>query len=87
MPELDRTAGLLLHLRSGMSGACRDNVEDALEKMQKAIDSAAKSVIPKAPNVAKKKKIDKQCASFAAVWGTFANGLAHRHEEMSPSAG
>ena len=40
----------------------RDNVEDALTKMQKAIDSAAKSIIPKAPNLAKKKQIDKQCA-------------------------
>ena len=40
---------------------CRDNVEDALTKMQKAIDSAAKSIIPKAPDLVKKKKIDKQC--------------------------
>ena len=45
----------------------RDNVEDALTKMQKALDSAAKSVIPKAPNVAKKKKIDKQCAPAFSV--------------------
>lgn len=36
-------------------------MEDALTKMQKAIDSAAKSIIPKAPNVAKKKRIDSTC--------------------------
>ena len=45
----------------------RDNVEDALEKMQKAIDSAAKAVIPKAPNLAAKKKINKQYAWSAVA--------------------
>ena len=46
---------------------CRDNVEDALEKLQKAVDSAAKAVIPKAPNAAAKKKIDKQYGHFAVL--------------------
>ena len=41
--------------------ACRDNVEDALEKMQGCIDNAAQSLIPAEVDPEKTKQIEKQC--------------------------
>ena len=45
-----------------MLGRNRDNIEDAMEKMQKALDRAAASVIPHEVDQQKVKKIAKQCA-------------------------
>ena len=39
---------------------CRDNIEDAMEKMQKAVDRAAESVIPNVVDEQKVKKIERQ---------------------------
>ena len=39
---------------------CRDNVEDALEKMQMAIDAAVESVQPIEEDPEKKKQLEKQ---------------------------
>ena len=46
----------------GVTGgdACRDNVEDALEKMQAGIDNAAQSLIPAEIDPEKVKQIAKQ---------------------------
>ena len=43
---------------------CRDNVEDALGKMQACIDSAAQSLIPVEVDPEKVKQIAKQYAIF-----------------------
>ena len=39
---------------------CRDNVEDALQKMQACIDNAAQSLIPAEIDPEKVKQIEKQ---------------------------
>ena len=46
----------------GSNGAvtCRDNVEDALEKMQGCIDNAAQTLIPVEVDPEKTKQIEKQ---------------------------
>ena len=38
----------------------RDNVEDALEKMQDCLDRAAESIIPAKPDPVKAKEIEKR---------------------------
>lgn len=43
---------------------CRDNVEDAIEKLQSFIDKAALAVQPIEEDPVKKKKLAKQCALF-----------------------
>lgn len=47
---------------SSWVGTCRDNVEDAIEKLQSFIDAAALAVQPIEEDPVKKKKIAKQCA-------------------------
>ena len=46
---------------------CRENLEDAIEKLQSFIDAAALAVQPIEEDPLKKKKLDKQCASFIAT--------------------
>ena len=45
---------------SNKAACCRDNIEDAMEKMQGALDRAAESVIPHEVDQQKVKKIAKQ---------------------------
>ncbi|KAK9805949.1 hypothetical protein WJX73_007810 [Symbiochloris irregularis] len=49
-----------LVITSTRSRSQTDNIEDAMEKMQKAVDRAAESVIPNVVDQAKVKKIEKQ---------------------------
>ena len=39
---------------------CRDNVEDALEKLQECLDRAAESIIPAKPDPEKAKEMAKR---------------------------
>ena len=45
---------------------CRDNVEDALEKLQACIDNAAETLIPAEIDPEKQKQIAKQCVALTA---------------------
>ena len=46
---------------------CRENLEDAIEKLQSFIDAAALAVQPIEEDPLKKKKLDKQCASLIDI--------------------
>lgn len=44
----------------------RDNIEDALQKLQQALDGAWESIQPIEEDPAKKKKLEKQCVLMGA---------------------
>ena len=54
-------------------GCSRDNVEDALEKLQACIDNAAETLIPAEVDPEKQKQIAKQCAhALLHAWAAAA---------------
>ena len=59
-PVQAQSQEMVLQPKRWQAFACRDNLEDALQKLQEILDSAWKSVQPIEEDPVKKKKLEKQ---------------------------